>query len=171
MEMDIVVVLKLLNVFLLASVKYFFSFPYALVIGLNFDQAIFSVLVGGIAGFFFFYYLSGFLIRVWERYQCIFCKVVPQFIKMKYQKFCEIRHTRKRNRITRRNRWLVTMKKRYGLWGIIITSPVILSIPVGAFLLKKYYSETKNVFGYMMISIVGWAAFFAVVTIIFPGLV
>jgi polyferredoxin len=63
------------------------------------------------------------------------------------------------------------MKKRYGLWGIIITSPVILSIPVGAFLLKKYYSETKNVFGYMMISIVGWAAFFAVVTIIFPGLV
>ena len=48
--MSIVVVLKLINVFLLASVKYFFSFPYALVIGLNYEQAIVSVMIGGISG-------------------------------------------------------------------------------------------------------------------------
>ena len=89
--MNIVVVLKLVNVFLLASVKYFFSFPYALIIGLNFEQAIISVLVGGIAGFFFFYYLSGLLIRAWQQYQYILCKLVPQFVKMKYRKFCEVR--------------------------------------------------------------------------------
>ena len=75
--MNIVVVLKLVNVFLLASVKYFFAFPYALIIGLNFEQAIISVLVGGIAGFFFFYYLSGLLIRAWQQYQYILCKLVP----------------------------------------------------------------------------------------------
>lgn len=170
--MDIVVILKLVNVFLLASVKYFFSFPYALVIGLNYEQAIISVMIGGIAGFFFFYYISGLLIRAYCQYQCLLCKLVPEIIKKKYQRLCEIRtQVRERNRFTRKNRWLINMKKKYGLWGIVITSPVILSIPLGAFLLKKYYPKTKNVFGYMMISIIGWAAFFAVVTIIFPGLI
>lgn len=170
--MNVVVILKLLNVFLLATVKYFFSFPYALVIGLNYEQAIVSVMVGGIAGFFFFYYLSELLIRGFHRYKCVLCKVVPEFVKTKYQKLCEMRSkSHEQVRFTKKSRWLINVKTKYGLWGIVISSPVILSIPVGAFLLKKYYSGTKNVFGYMMISIVGWAAFFAVVTIIFPGLI
>ena len=170
--MNVIVFLKLLNVFLLATVKYFFSFPYALVIGLNYEQAIVSVMIGGIAGFFFFYYLSELLIRGVHRYKCVLCKIVPEFFKAKYRKLCEVRSkSREQNRFSRKSRWLVTMKTKYGLWGIVIGAPVILSIPVGAFLLKRYYSETKNVFGYMMISIVGWAAFFAVVTIIFPGLI
>ena len=169
--MKIIVILKLINVFLLASVKYFFSFPYALVIGLNYEQAIISVMIGGIAGFFFFYYLSGFLIRTFPKYRCVLCKIVPEFVKKKYNRLCEIRvQVREKARFTRKNRWLINIKTKYGFWGIIVTSPVILSIPLGAFLLKKYYSGTKNVFGYMMISIIGWAAFFTVVTIIFPGL-
>lgn len=170
--MNIVAILKLINVFLLASVKYFFSFPYALIIGLNYEQAIISVMIGGIAGFFFFYYLSGILIRVYQQYKSVLCKMVPGFIKMRYQRLCDMRNrVREKTRFTRKNRWLINMKVKYGVWGIVITSPVILSIPVGAFLLKKYYPKTKNVFGYMMISIVGWAAFFSVLTIIFPGLI
>jgi hypothetical protein len=167
-----VVILKLLNVFLLATVKYFFSFPYALIIGLTYEQAIVSVMIGGIAGFFFFYYLSELMISGFRQYKWVLCKIVPEFVKMKYQKLCEVRKkSSEQFRFTKKNRWLVNLKIKYGFWGIIIGSPVILSIPVGAFLLKRYYSGTKNVFGYMMISIVGWAAFFAVVTIIFPGLI
>jgi len=169
--MKIIVILKLINVFLLASVKYLFSYPYALVIGLNFEQAILSVIIGGIAGFFFFYYLSGFLIRIFREYKRLFGNMSPDFVKSGYHRFFTSRSkTGEPSRFSRKNRWFVAIKVRYGLWGIIISSPVILSIPVGAFLLKKYYSNTKNVFGYMMLSIIGWAAFFAGITVIFPGL-
>lgn len=165
-------VLKLLNVYLLATVKYFFSFPYALLLGLNYDQAMFVVMIGGISGFFFFYYMSGLLIKGYQRYQCLLCKLVPGFVKKRYQSICEFSaRLQGKNRFTRKNRMLIRIKTKYGLWGIIISSPILLSIPLGAFLLKKYYSETKNVFGYMIISIVGWAAFFSVITIIFPNLI
>ncbi|MBK6285707.1 MAG: hypothetical protein IPF54_26295 [Draconibacterium sp.] len=47
-------IFKILHVILLASVKYFLTLPYALIIGLDFDQALISVLIGGIGGFLFF---------------------------------------------------------------------------------------------------------------------
>lgn len=169
--MSLLAVLKLFHVFLLASVKYFLSFPYALLIGLDYEQAIIAVLVGGIAGFFFFYYLSGLLIRLYQKYKFCICKLVPDFIVKRYQAFCDTRLVKKeKNKFTRKNRNIVNLKAKYGLWGIIIASPVILSIPVGAFLLKKYYSKRKNVFAYMMISIVAWAVLFSGMMIVFPNL-
>jgi hypothetical protein len=34
---------------------------------------------------------------------------------------------------------------KYGLWGIVILNPVLLSIPVGSFLMVKYYGlKMKN---------------------------
>ena len=46
--MGVMLVLKLIHVYLLASVKYFLTFPYALLIGLNYAQTIVVVLIGGI---------------------------------------------------------------------------------------------------------------------------
>ena len=163
--------LKLLNVFLFAAVKYFFSFPYALLIGLNFFQAMSVVLVGGISGFFFFYYLSGLMIRFGHSFYGYLCCITPAFAKERLRFFCKLRSGNEtKSRFSRKSRWLVKIKKQYGLWGIVIASPVLLSIPVGAFLLKKYYSGTKYAISYMIISIVGWAALFSAIVFIFPGL-
>ncbi|MEL7588971.1 MAG: hypothetical protein AAGU19_19835, partial [Prolixibacteraceae bacterium] len=63
---------------------------------------------------------------------------------------------------------LVKLRKSYGLWGIVITTPVLLSIPLGAFLLKKYYSRQKNVLAYMMISILAWSLVFTTIVVIMP---
>ena len=58
-----VAVFKIIQVFLLASVKYVITFPFALLIGLNFTQTLIAVTLGGIAGFFFFYHFSGTVIK------------------------------------------------------------------------------------------------------------
>ena len=39
--------IKIFHVILLASVKYIITLPYAMVIGLKYEQAIFAVLTGG----------------------------------------------------------------------------------------------------------------------------
>lgn len=163
-------VIKILHVILLASVKYFFTLPYALVIGLEFEQAIIAVLAGGIGGFLFFYYLSHPVIRAFNvAWPCI-CNLVPQFIKLRYHEFCSRNKAGRKIKIfTRRNRFLARFRKSYGFWGIIISTPLFLTIPLGAFLAGKYYSHRRHLVLYMVISIVGWAAVLSGVIHLFPN--
>jgi hypothetical protein len=54
------------------------------------------------------------------------------------------------------------MKKKIGLIGIIAVTPFI-SIPLAAFLVKKYYSTHKWALVYFAISIVFWSFVFSTV--------
>ena len=64
-----IAVLKIIQVFLLASVKYVFTFPFAMLIGLNFLQTLIAVTLGGIAGFFAAPILLGALVAAYRVYQ------------------------------------------------------------------------------------------------------
>jgi hypothetical protein len=161
-------VFKILHVIFLASFKYILMIPYAKLIGLNYSQALLAVLIGGIGGFFFFYYLSNWSIRKFSNIRPFLCRFVPQNIKKRYKLFCERRTTKLKKIFSRKNRLIVRLKKTYGLWGIIITTPVLLTIPLGAFMASKYYSRKKNVVGYMLVSIVGWALVLTTALHIFP---
>ena len=58
---------------------------------------------------------------------------------------------------------LIRMKK-FGMWAIILTTPVLLSLPVGAFLLKKYYWSRKGVvfFALLVIALEGFLLCFLI---------
>lgn len=173
--MDFAAILKMLGVFLLASVKYLFSLPYALIIGLNYYEAILIMTIGGMAGFFFFYYLSEWVKHHFRRMKPVICQYMPDPVRLTLREYFETRRKKREafppRRFTRFSRTIVFLKMRFGFWGIIVTAPVLLSIPFGAFLLNRYYSRTRNVFAYMMVSILGWAAFFSVIVLLFPNLV
>ena len=163
--MSVVAILKLLHVYLLATVKYFFTFPYAMIIGLNYTQTIIAVTIGGISGFFFFYYFSGIIIRYYNKNKGIIHSTIKKYLLIDLKRFFKLR---KKPVFTKRTRYFIRFRKSYGLWGIVIMTPILLSIPIGAFLLKKYYSSHKNVFAYMMISILGWSLVFTTIAIIMP---
>ncbi|MEN6452926.1 MAG: hypothetical protein ABFD10_01630 [Prolixibacteraceae bacterium] len=165
--MSVGVILKILNVYLLATVKYFLTFPYAIVIGLDYTQTIIAVTVGGISGFIFFYYFSGFIIRYFNTHKEALNFTIRKYFSIDLGRLLK-RKPRTKPVSTKRMRSLVKFRKSYGLWGIIIMTPVVLSIPIGAFLLKKYYSTHKNVFAYMMISILGWSLVFTTIAVIMP---
>jgi hypothetical protein len=160
-------IFKIAHVILLAAVKFILTLPYALVIGLEYEQALISVLIGGIGGFLFFYYLSRHAIRFFNYFLPLFSRWVPLFIKMRLQ---SMRKKRKKSKIfTRRNRFLAKFKRSYGLPGIILTTPLFLTIPIGAFLANKYYSKRKYVVLYMILSIVGWTAVLSGLIHLFPN--
>lgn len=160
---------KVLHIVLLASVKYFVTLPYAMIIGLDYKQAIIAVLAGGVGGFLFFYYLSKPVNRGLTRLWPHLCHVVPGTIKRRYNLFCD-RQKKKRGgkSFTRKNRFLVRLKTTYGFWGIIITTPVFLTIPIGAFLANKYYGRRKRIVTYMILSIIGWGGILSGVVHLFP---
>jgi len=163
-------VLKILHVILLASVKYIITLPYAMVIGLEYEQALFSVLLGGIGGFLFFYYLSKPVIRGFNLILPRICKLIPENIKIKYRHFCERTSTRRKTKkFTRKNRFIARFRRSYGFWGIIVTTPLFLTIPLGAFLAGKYYSNRRYLVLYMVISIIFWAAILSGLIHLFPN--
>lgn len=167
-----IAVFKIIQVFLLASVKYVFTFPFALLIGLNFQQTLISVTLGGLAGLYFFYHFSGFAIKRFHHVKTFLRKHLPLSIRMKYRHFLTWRKDVTGERVfCKRNRYIVLFRTKFGLPGIVILSPIVLSIPFGAFLLHKYYSRHKFALSYMVLSILSWTAVFVAFGLIFPNLV
>ncbi|MDP2336898.1 MAG: hypothetical protein Q8N05_10705 [Bacteroidota bacterium] len=167
-----IAIFKIIQVFLLASVKYVVTFPYALLIGLNFEQTLIAATLGGVAGFFFFYHFSGFAIKRFHHVETFLRKHLPLPIRLKYRQLVAWRKKITGERVfSRRNRFIVRFRAKFGLPGIVILSPVILSIPFGAFLLNKYYSKHKFAMPYMVLSILSWTAVFVAFALIFPHLV
>jgi len=167
-----IAVFKIIQVFLLATVKYVITFPYALLIGLNFEQTLIAVTLGGIAGFFFFYHFSGFAIKRFHHVKTFLRKHAPLSVRLKYRQLVIWRKGITGERVfSKRNRFIARFRAKFGLPGIVILSPVVLSIPIGAFLLNKYYSKDKLVMPYMVLSILSWTAVFVAFALIFPNLV
>lgn len=154
---------------LLASVKYFITLPYAMLIGLDYLPALISVLIGGIGGFLFFYYLSHKVIVAFHYYKPRICKFLPESIKSRYRVFCNRFAEKQPAKIfSRKSRFIARIKSTYGFWGIIIATPFVLSIPVGAFLMSRYYAHRRHIVPFMILSIVSWAAVLTGVVHIFP---
>lgn len=165
-------VFKFLQIVLLASLKYFLTIPYALLIGLEYKYAVFAIVLGGILGFFFFYFLSTKIIRLFRKIRKRTCEMTPLWAKKKFGFVCDyLNQPRDKIIFSRKNRFIVRIKQNYGIWGIVITTPVLLSIPLGAFLANYYYPGNKKLIYYMMISIILWGALFSAVLLLFPNLI
>lgn len=163
--------LKLLHIVLLASVKYILTLPYAMIIGVDYKYAIFAVLFGGIGGFLFFFYFSKHLLRGFRFLWPHLCKLVPSSLKYKYACYCNKRHSKGQHRVfSKHSRFLVHVKSTYGFWGIILATPVVLTIPIGAFLANRYYAHKKHIVWYMILSIIAWAGVLSGVIFLFPGI-
>lgn len=138
--------LYIINVFLLATVKFFFSPMYGFFLGLSFIETTLSVLAGGVFGFFVFYYITDIFLVYIRHLKPVVVKVTPHKTRLHYRNW-QIK--RKRNAkgkkvFTRRNKFFVRARSAYGMWGIVVLTPIVLSIPVGAFLLRKYYGHRKE---------------------------
>jgi len=161
--------IKFLHVVLLASVKYIVTLPYAMMIGLEYKQAIVAVLIGGIGGFLFFYYISKPLIRGIDLLWPYLCQLIPPIFRARYKSYCDRRKSKKPSKIfSRKSRLIAKIRTTYGLWGIIFATPFLLTIPVGAFLANKYYSRRKHIVLYMILSIIGWGVVLSGVVHLFP---
>ena len=53
--------------------------------------------------------------------------------------------------------YIGTIWKKYGLFGIALLTPVIISIPIGTIIASRLVPDKKKVFLYMLISISVWS--------------
>jgi hypothetical protein len=138
--------IPILLTILFSSFKFAATFPLVIIqFEFSFLETILWTNVGGIAGVYFFAFLSGKLIVWWKR---IFRRSNRKILEDEQQV---------KKIFTRRNRRIVRTKQKYGLIGIALITPFLLSIPVGVFLVVRYYHASKMRFLYLIASNLIWS--------------
>lgn len=131
---------------LFSSFKFAATFPLVIIqFEFSFLETILWTNVGGIVGIYFFAFLSEKLISWWKR---TFRRSNRNIMEDEQQV---------KKIFTRRNRRIVRTKKKYGLLGIALITPFLLSIPVGVFLVVRYYRVSKYKFLYLIAANVIWS--------------
>lgn len=131
---------------ILATLKFAVAVPFFILEEkLSFWEAITFGICSGAFGIILFMYLSSRLLNAltWAR------------------KKLGIKRKQKRKIFTRRTRWFVYIKSRYGLPGIAVLSPILLSFPVGCFLAVRFYKNKRKIFIYMLGGVILWSVIFA----------
>ena len=138
--------INILLTILFSSVKFAMTFPVAVMrFEFSFLETILWTNVGGILGIYFFAFLSDKLIAWWNRN-----------IRKSSTKGSSDESGDKKV-FTKRNRRIVRIKQKYGLIGIALSTPIVLSIPLGTFLVVRYYRSSRTKFLYLIVSNLAWS--------------
>ncbi len=122
--------------------KFAATFPVAVYLfKMSFTETILYTNIGGFIGIIVSLFFSKGLILLWNK---IFPGKTSSRVKQK-------------KKFTKSNRRLVQIKTKYGMPGIAILTPVLLSIPLGTFLTAKYYGKRKTNYLLLAISQLGWS--------------
>lgn len=130
------------------------TFPLAIMeYQMGFLKTIILTNIGGILGIIMFLYLSDKLIILWN-------KSIAAF----FRRIFKIKKKIKAKKIVfnKKNRRIVRIKSNYGLSGIAISTPILLSIPVGAFLLIRYFNHKKYKFLYLLGGNIIWSFIYTI---------
>ena len=115
--------------FLLGTFKFMFASAPGTIAGVPFFAKYISVLLGGLVSFNIFYFMANFFIK--------------RSLEKKLKKI-EAGKLKIKKRFTKVNKTLVKLKMTaYGFWFISILAPIVLSVPIGAIVVAKFYRHRK----------------------------
>ena len=133
MNDDFIHLLKILEVLLIAGVKFVIAPFEAERYGFNFKEAFTITTSGGIIGILAFTFIGDAIAFGWQKLIGIFKKPLKE-------------NGPSKKKFTLTKKFIVRTKMRFGLWGLVITTPCILSIPIGTFVTHRFYrKKMRNV--------------------------
>lgn len=138
---------KALGLILLSSVKLLFAPGASLAAGFSVGQTILVTSIGGCTGVTSFFYFGNWVmvaIRKWH-------------FRLLHGTRSSAVHKEKKTRSTKRRRAIVRLKTKYGVVGLAILTPAIISIPIGAVVAARYYFHNKWMLPLLLISTLCWS--------------
>ena len=122
------------------STKYLVALGLIFYYDYNFGESLILAITSSMMGVVFFSYTRDALKMLWYR---LFQP--PQTVKVHFNW---------------RTRFIVKVRRRFGLAGIALITPILLSIPVGSMMAMGLYNNKRKVFSYMFVSITFWSVLF-----------
>lgn len=146
--------------FLVSTVKFMFAFPLAVTFQFSFLNTFLITTAGGISGVIFFAFLSQGLISGWRWLLSKYIFPYPRTARRLRFITGDPDGKKKPVSLKKRRRY-IRLRKRVGFWGIAVLTPSFISIPIGTFLIVRFYGRTfKNIFLVCLLVIV-CSAFFS----------
>lgn len=151
---------KVIILFLISSVKFIFAFPLAVRYDFSFHNTLLITSAGGISGVLFFAFFSEEIIVFynWFVYQYLVryprTHRVAKAVKSIYHK---VFPKKEKKIFSPRSKRFVRIKQTYGLIGISVLTPLLLSIPLGTFLAIRFYKRTNKTIFYLCAAVVMWS--------------
>ena len=129
-------ILKVAAVILWSAFKYVFGFITALLTGFGFLETIIYNVAGGMLGVIIYLYLWDFIFGLRMKF---FPPKPLTGIKM-----------------SRTRRFLVKVIKKYELLGVVILTPIILTVPLGTIICVSLEKNKWKIKRMMLFSFIGW---------------
>lgn len=108
----------------MSGIKFFAAPLLAKTFGFTFLETILVTSLGGVLGVFVFFNIGS---RIFHFFP-IFFKPINAKGKI----------------FTKKNKFYVKLIRNYGLFGIAIFSPILISIPIGSFLAARFFENQKT---------------------------
>lgn len=143
--MDRAEIAKTLSIFLLSAVKLLFAPGTATAAGFSFHKTLIVTSCGGCSGVLAFYYMG---ILLTEKFGAL----LTRLRLVKPDKAPRLG----RKVFSRRNRFVIRVKRRFGMFGLAILTPSVISIPIGAVVSARFYRHDKLMLPLLLISTVLW---------------
>lgn len=124
---------QIVGLIFFSAIKFFLAPSACVVSGYGF---FFSVLIssfGGCLGFVFFYKFGLVIQRLYFTY------FPPKENKLVF---------------TKRNKLLVKVKSKWGLWGLAVLTPFVIGVPIAGLLAAIYYAKNKKIIPVFVLVIV-----------------
>lgn len=143
-EEEVIHLLKVLEVALIAGLKFALAPFEAERQGFNFREAFIVTTLGGVFGIIAFTFIGDGIKYAWKK------------IKNLFKKPSE-RDGEPKKKFTSSNKFVVRIKMKYGLIGLAITTPAIISIPVGSIVINHFYRKKMRNMTILIISLLAWS--------------
>ena len=163
--------LRAIVIILLSSVK-FVAGPTVVYFNEKYDFSFlktnFYTITGGMLGVAIVLYLSPFIMKLWYWLK----HLIHEFMHPRDYYFSEptvdtnhpvevhynyVQNKKQKKLFTPRNRRIIRVWKKYGLWGVAWLTPILLSIPVGTFIMTRLERKKKKIVFKLLIAIVVWS--------------
>ena len=134
----------------------------------TFIETVSYCVIGGTLGVLLFTFFSKSLLKAWYYFKIRIKKAIKSkslfsdpvadvdtSLEIHYEYISN--NEKNRSLFTPKNRKVVNIWRKYGLFGIAFLTPVILSIPVGTIIANSLEKNKKKVIIYMFFSLVFWS--------------
>jgi hypothetical protein len=132
-----------ISLFGLSMIKFMFAPFGGPAMKLNFLETYLSCVAGAIAAAFIFYFSSEFfMIRAHKKRKALLHDSIVNGTPLKHKP-----------KFTRFNKFIVKLKRRFGIYGIAFYAPLFLSVPLGSIVTAKFYGKEKRTFPLILLGI------------------
>ena len=154
-------IIKQLGILLISAVKFLLAAPASYLLGYSYIHTFLNILSGGLIGILFFYFAGKAVLYFFRMHFPLIMRAFYQITGFGWSKRRRVQESGKFS--SRRNRYIIRIRHRFGYPGVIIFTPVLFSIPVGTFLSLKYFPKRKNLLLMLSLSVFAWSFLLATI--------